>query len=123
MAKLVVMGAMLRCSFGISPSSLIVIPKGTPTIIQGKLAATIMDYAPIVNIPPFGMCTSPTNPAVIAARVPQPCVPVIPAPWTPGTPLLSIQFPQALNNNCKCSCTWGGIIQIINPGQFLVTVP
>jgi Domain of unknown function (DUF4280) len=124
MAQVVVMGATLKCSFGILPSSLIVIPKGTPTIIEGKLAATIMDYAPVVNIPPFGMCTSPANPAVIAASgVPQPCVPVIPAPWIPGTPLLSIQSPLALNNTCKCLCTWGGIIQIINPGQFLVTVP
>ena len=67
MAKQVVMGAMLKCSFGIAQSSLIVIPKGTPTIIEGKLAATIMDFAPIANIPPFGMCSSPANPAVIAA--------------------------------------------------------
>ena len=130
MTQVVVMGATLRCSFGMAPSSLIVIPKGTPTIIEGKLAATIMDYAPIANIPPFGMCASPANPAVIAATTaamgvptPAPCVPVIPAPWTPGTPLLSIQTPPALNHNCKCLCTWGGIIQIINPGQTLVSVP
>ena len=129
MSKLVVMGAMLKCSFGITPSSLIIIPKGTPTIIEGKLAATIMDFAP-TNISPFGMCTSPENPAVIAATTaaggvptPAPCVPVIPDPWTPGTPLLSIQSPLALNSNCKCLCTWSGIIQIINPGQTLVSVP
>ena len=33
----------------------------------GPLAATIMDYIPIANIPPFGMCMSPANPTVIAA--------------------------------------------------------
>ena len=130
MAKQVVMGAMLKCSFGITPSSLIVIPKGTPTIIEGKLAATIMDYAPIANIPPFGMCNSRINPAVIAATAaaagvptPAPCIPAIPAPWVPGTPTFSIHTPLALNDNCKCFCTWGGIIQIIYPGQSLVSVP
>lgn len=124
MAKVVVMGATLKCSFGMSPSPLKVIPKGIPTIIQGKLAATIMDYTPMVNISSFGMCTSPTNPAVAAAGgIPKPCVPSIPAPWSPGTPLFSIQTPPALNSNCRCSCTYGGIIRIINPGQFLVSVP
>jgi hypothetical protein len=130
MAKQVVMGAMLKCSFGIAQSSLIVIPKGTPTIIEGKLAATIMDFAPIANIPPFGMCSSPANPAVIAATAaaagvptPAPCVPVISAPWVPGTPIFSIQTPPALNENCKCLCTCGGVIQIIDPGQSIVSVP
>jgi hypothetical protein len=32
-----------------------------------KLAATIMDYAPIVNIPPFAMCQSLANPTVATA--------------------------------------------------------
>lgn len=130
MAKLVVMGAMLKCSFGIAPSSLIVIPKGTPTIIEGKPAATTADFAPIVNIPPFGMCNSPANPTVITATAaaggvptPMPCIPVIPAPWVPGTPIFSIQTPPALNDNCKCFCTWGGVIQITYPGQSIVTVP
>ncbi|BAY66424.1 hypothetical protein NIES22_65630 [Calothrix brevissima NIES-22] len=130
MAKLVVMGAMLKCSFGMTPSSLIVIPKGTPTIIEGKPAATIADFAPIVNIPPFGMCTSPANPTVITATAaaggvptPMPCIPVIPAPWIPGTPTFSIHTPPALNDTCKCFCTWGGVIQITYPGQSLVSVP
>lgn len=130
MAKQVVMGAMLKCSWGTTPSSLIVIPKGTPTLIEGKLAATIMDFAPIANIPPFGMCHSKINPAVIAATTaaggvptPAPCVPVIPAPWMPGTPAFSINTPLALNDNCRCMCTWGGVIQVINPGQSIVSVP
>lgn len=130
MTKLVVMGAMLKCSFGMTPSSLIVIPKGIPNTIEGKPIATIADYAPIANIPPFGMCNSRLNPAVIAATAaaggvptPAPCVPVIPAPWAPGTPTFSIHTPPALNDNCKCFCTWGGVIQITNPGQSIVTVP
>lgn len=130
MAKQVVMGATLKCSCGKIPSSLIVIPKGTPTMIEGKLAATIMDYTPIANIPPFGMCNSPMNPAVIAATaaaagVPTqaPCVPVIPAPWMPGTPSFSIHTPLALNNNCRCICALGGVIQITDSGQSIVSVP
>ena len=68
MTKLVVNGARLKCSFGTTPSSLVVIPKGTPTIIEGQPVATIMDHAPIANIPPFGMCKSLINPQVAAAN-------------------------------------------------------
>ena len=84
----VVMGATLQCSFGVAPSSLMVIPKGPPTMAGGPLAASIMDFAPMVNILPFGMCTSAANPSVIAATAaalgvftPMPCVPVTVAPW------------------------------------------
>ncbi len=130
MANLVVMGAMLKCPFGVAPSSLIVIPKGPPIITEGRSTATIMDYAPIVNIPPFGMCNSLANPTVAAATTaalgvltPMPCIPVIVAPWIPGTPTVLINNFPALNNNCKCFCTWGGVIQITSPGQFTVSVP
>jgi hypothetical protein len=89
-----------------------------------------MDFAPMANIPPFGMCKSPANPTVITATAaaggvltPMPCVPVIPAPWVPGTPTFLIHTPPALNDNCKCLCTWGGVIEITYPGQSLVSVP
>jgi hypothetical protein len=29
----------------------------------------------------------------------------------------------ALNNTCKLMCTWGGVIQIVSPGQMTVMVP
>ena len=68
----------------------------------GPLAATIMDYAPLVNILPFGMCSSLANPSVASATAaalgvltPMPCIPVIPAPWVPGrTDSLALQFPD-----------------------------
>ncbi|MEO1185920.1 MAG: PAAR-like protein, partial [Cyanobacteria bacterium J06636_27] len=51
MPQQVCMGASLQCApFGTSPSSLIVIPKGLPVTVNRMLAATIMDFAPIVNI-------------------------------------------------------------------------
>ena len=52
MAQLVVMGAMLRCTFGLAPSSLVVVPSA---MVNGSTmaAATIMDHKPMANIMPF----------------------------------------------------------------------
>jgi hypothetical protein len=126
----VVAGAMLQCSFGATPSTLIVIPKGAPVLVSGPPAATIMDHAPIANIPPFGLCSAPTNPAVIAATsaawgvfTPAPCVPALPAPWVPGSPTVQVGGMPALNNTSKCMCTWLGVISVTAPGQLTTQVP
>lgn len=126
----VVMGATLQCSFGLAPSSLMVIPKGLPTMAGGPLAASIMDFAPMVNILPFGMCTSLANPTVAAATTaalgvltPMPCVPVTVAPWAPGSPTVLLGTFPALNNSSKCMCAWAGVISILKPGQFTVQIP
>src|SRR5256885_3774612 len=125
----VCMGAMMQCSFGVAPSSLVVLPT-SQVMAGGPPAATIMDNAPIVNIPPFGMCNSPSNPTVAAATAaalgvltPMPCVPVTTAPWVPGSPTTLIASMPALNNTSKLMCAYGGVIQIINPGQTTVMVP
>ncbi|MFW6359562.1 MAG: DUF4280 domain-containing protein [Chroococcales cyanobacterium] len=130
MAQQVCMGAALMCSFGMTPSTLMVIPKGMPVMAGGPLAATIMDFAPFANILPFGMCTTPSNPMVAAATAaalgvltPVPCVPVIPAPWFPGSPTVLINNFPALSSTSKCMCTWGGVISITYPGQVTVQVP
>ena len=130
MAIQVVMGATLQCSFGVAPSTLMVIPKGLPVMDGGPLAATIMDFTPMANILPFGMCSSIANPMVAAATAaalgvltPMPCIPVTVAPWFPGSITVHINNFPALNNSCKCMCTWGGVISILNPGQFTVQVP
>jgi len=58
-------GAVLMCSFGVAPSMLNVV---VPTVTAGSMpAANIMDAVPMVNIMPFGMCVTPSNPAVAAA--------------------------------------------------------
>ncbi len=54
-------GAMLMCTFGMAPSTLNVLPTNR-VLIGGQPAATIMDCMPMVNIPPFGMCTVPVQP-------------------------------------------------------------
>jgi len=123
----VAMGATLQCSFGVAPGVLSVLPVNKT--MAGTPAANIMDNKPIVNIAPFGMCNSPSNPMVAAATAaalgvltPMPCLPVTAAPWVPGSPTVLIGNMPALNNSCKLMCNWGGIIQVVVPGQFTVMV-
>lgn len=91
MALAVCGGAMLQCSFGMAPSSLMVLPQNKVTNVMGL--ANIMDNKPMVNIMPFGMCSSMANPTVASATAaalgvltPMPCIPVIPGPWAPDRP-------------------------------------
>ena len=128
MANLVCMGALLQCSFGAAPSSLVVLPANG--VLTGTPAATIMDHAPVVNIPPFGVCSSMANPTVAAATAaalgvltPMPCVPVTTAPWAPGSPTVLIGNMPALNDQSKLMCNWGGVIQINAAGQTTTNVP
>ena len=115
------MGAMMQCTFGLAPSSLVVL---VPTVLgEGPPAANIADNVPIANIPPFGMCNSLANPEVAAATAaalgvltPMPCVPVIPAPWIPSSPSPLIRGMPALTQTCQCMCAWAGVITFTNPG-------
>lgn len=128
MAMQVCMGASMMCSFGAAPSTLVVLPENRT--LTGTPAANIMDFKPIVNVPPFGMCSSLANPTVAAATTaalgvltPMPCVPLTTSPWVPGAPTVLIGNMPALDSNSKLICNWGGVIQITNPGQTTVEVP
>src|SRR6266850_5770315 len=128
MGMQVCMGAMLQCSFGVAPSSFVVLPQNR--VMTGTPDANIMDHIPMVNIMPFGMCSSPSNPTVAAATTaalgvltPMPCVPVTPAPWIVGSPTVMLANMSALNNTSKLMCAWGGVIQIVSPGEFTVNIP
>ena len=129
MGQQVVAGAMMACSFGLVPSALVVLP-ANKTMVGGPPAANIMDFKPMVNIPTFGMCNTPSNPAVASATAaalgvltPMPCVPVTTAPWAPGAPTVLIGNMPALNNSSKCMCAYGGVISITSPGQVTTNVP
>ena len=61
MAMQVCMGAVMQCAFGLAPSSLVVLPLNR-TYTDQVPDANIMDHVPMVNIMPFGMCTSLANP-------------------------------------------------------------
>ena len=120
------MGAELQCTFGMTPSILTVIPEGSPVLVDGMPAATIMDAIPLVNILPFGMCMSLANPEVVAATAaalgvltPMPCIPVTEA-WLPGSETVLIDDQPALTEICMCECDWGGLITIGFPGQATV---
>jgi len=124
----VVMGAMLMCTFGVAPASLIVAPTNK-TLVGGVPAANIMDNKPMANIPTFGMCMSIANPTVATATTaalgvltPMPCVPVIAAPWAPGAPTTLIGNMPALDSNSKCMCNWAGVISVTYPGQVQTMV-
>jgi hypothetical protein len=123
MSKLVVNGAKLRCSEGMAPSTLTILPVA-PASADAQPAATVMDNKPMVNIAPFGMCKTQANPQVAAATAaamgvltPMPCVPVITAPWSPGASTADIDNQAALTDNSKCTCTWTGTIEITDPGS------
>lgn len=125
----VVNGAALACPMGDSPSTLTVLPANrTQTASQPE--ATIQDFLPMTNIMPFGMCMSPANPQVAAATAaamgvltPQPCLPSIVAPWSPGALTVMIASLPALDNLSICNCLWGGVITITQPGQQTVQIP
>lgn len=125
---LVVSNAMCLCTFGVAPSTLEVLPVAMTTA-GGMPAGNITAAAPMVNVMPFGMCTSMANPAVASATAaalgvltPQPCTPMTTA-WTPGCPTVSLGGPPALNAESTAICGFGGVITITFPGQVTVSVP
>ena len=114
-------GASMTCSFGMAPSILNVLP--TAKTMSAMPLATISDNIPFVNIVPFGMCQSMANPMVAAATAaamgaltPMPCTPVPAGPWAPGVPQVLIGGKPALNDQCKLTCAYGGMIQCTNSG-------
>lgn len=122
-------GALLKCSFGMAPATLVVLPLNR-MMSGGMPAANIMDHAPMLNILPFGVCQSLANPAVAAATsaalgvlTPMPCVPVTPAPWVAGAPTAMLAYVPALNNTSVLNCAWGGVIQVSAPGQNSEMIP
>jgi hypothetical protein len=116
-------GATLQCSMGTFPSTFaatgIAVSATTP-------AGVITDTGP-ENVPPFGLCMSPTNPQVATAStaagflVPQPCLPVL-TPWAPGALQVTVGGVPALDDASQCSCTWAGVITVTDAGQISTTV-
>jgi hypothetical protein len=129
MPKHVCMGAMLQCTFGVAPSTLMVLPVNR-VLTSFVPAANIMDNKPMVNIMPFGMCTSPANPTVAAATAaalgvltPMPCIPNTVAPWAPGAATVLLANMPALDDTSKLTCLWGGMISVSMPGQMTEDIP
>jgi hypothetical protein len=125
----VCMGAMMQCSFGLAPSSLVVLP--TNRVLTNQMPdANIMDHIPMTNIMPFGMCTSIANPMVAAATTaalgvltPMPCIPATPAPWVAGAPTVLLGNFPSLDNVSQLMCMWAGVITFIDAGEVTVDIP
>lgn len=129
MSLLATNGCLCQCSFGAAPCPLTILPTAR-ALCGGQPVASIMDNKPFVNLVGFGMCTSLANPTVAAATAaargvltPMPCVPVLPAPWAPGSPTVLVGNMPALTCESKLICAWGGMIGIIAPGQVACQVP
>src|SRR5580658_3196338 len=129
MPQHVCMGAMMMCSFGMAPSSLVVLPTNQ-MITSDMPAANIMDMVPMENIMPFGMCMSPANPEVAAATAaalgvltPMPCMPATTSPWSPGAVTVEIANLSGLDDVSTCMCMWAGVITVSSPGQTSVEIP
>ena len=129
MSQLVCAGATVQCSLGAAPSVLNVLPANR-TLTGGRPAANVLDSKPFVNIASFGLCMSLANPTVAAATAaalgaltPMPCAPLIPGPWVPGSPTVTVAGAPALNGTSVCQCVYGGVVRVMLPGQFTAQVP
>jgi hypothetical protein len=129
MPQQVSMGAMLQCTFGAAPSQLVVLPVNQ-VMGEGPPAANIMDHIPMVNIMPFGVCSSLANPEVASATAaalgvltPMPCIPATMSPWVTGAPTVLLGNQPSLDNISKCLCNWGGVVTIVDPATVNVMIP
>jgi hypothetical protein len=125
----VVTGALISCDMALVPVPVPLDATVPPTMVTagGLPAATIAHFVPLVNIPTFGMCNSPTNPEVIAAtaaalgvHTPAPCVPAVVDPWSPPAENVLLGGVPALTEGAMCMCMWEGTIEIVDPGQVQV---
>lgn len=119
-------GATLSCSFGAAPVPFSALP-APRVMINSRPAGVMTDMAPAVNIPPFGMCSSLSNPTVASATAaamgaltPMPCVPVPAGPWLNPAPKVLIGGQQAISDGSKLTCAWGGQISVQFAGQTSV---
>jgi hypothetical protein len=128
MGQWTVDSALMMCTMGAAPCSLMA--TNAPTVTVGGMpAGTIMDFAPMENISTFGMCMSLANPQVAAATAaalgvltPQPCIPSTSSPWTPGSPTVTACDYPVLVDDDMCLCDYAGSISISFAGQETVTV-
>jgi hypothetical protein len=120
MGEIVVAGATLACSKAVPPgtSKLVVLPTSL-VASENQPVATVMDYKPLVNVPPFGFCTSQLNPATALATTaalgtptPGACMPNLPAPWSPGSSTVTVGNVAALTKSSTCKCLAGGTVSV-----------
>jgi uncharacterized Zn-binding protein involved in type VI secretion len=109
-----------------APTPLIATP-GT-VMVEGRPVADITATAAGMNVTPFALCKTLSNPAVAAATAaalgtltPMPCVPVVVGPWTPTVPTVLIAGKPVLTMGSMCMCAYGGQITITSAGSATTT--
>ena len=125
MSVLVNSGSSLSCTFG-SVSTPFKATASPSVLIGGKPGGNITDASSTVNITPFGMCSTLSNPAVAAATAaalgvltPQPCTPQTTA-WVAESQTVLIGGKPCLTQGCTCMCAYGGSISVVDSGQKTV---
>ena len=125
MPELVCTGATLKCSSGTASATF----SATAGRVSAGAAAGVVSDITTSNVPPFGNCTSLGNPAVNSATqtaggtlAPQPCQPVLPGDWTPGSSRVKAGPAAVLDSASQCACTWGGSITVAEAGQSAATL-
>lgn len=122
MKPLMIQGTLLKCNFGNVPVPLMVLPDKK---VNSMLPVAVQsDHIPLLNILPFGMCSNPSNPLVIAATAaamgvltPVPCLPCTVEEWTGSSKKVKVKGGQALSMDSKLRCLFGGEIQAAAPLQ------
>ena len=117
-------GTMLSCTMSLTPTAFIANPLPGAPMINGAVPAATIDQVLLTNIPTFGMCNSPTNPAVVAATTaalgvptPAPCVPMpTPPGWAPPSLVAKVNMIPLATVASKCICALGGLISVAVPG-------
>ena len=117
MSNPAVMGAVCQCVFGAAPLPLAVSSQQTVQAMNMPVA-TIMDN----KFPPFGMCSCPNAPAVIAATAAKLGV-FSPAPWVKGEPTILVCGKPLLTSTTKLMCAYGGMISIQTTPTLTITTP
>lgn len=123
MSQVVIATGTCMCSMGTAPAPLKV-TNNVKVLADGKPVGTISDCQGIVNVGPFGLCTSLANPTVASATAaalgvltPQPCMPVIAGTWIPTKPKVLIGGKPCLASDASAVCSYAGSISITFAGQ------
>jgi len=109
-------GNLCKCSFGTIP-----IPLASTNVsvqVENTPVLTPTDTSSIVS---FGLCNTPSNPAVqviFGAPVPAPCVANIITPWSNPKMNVLACGKRVCTDKSTCMCMYGGVITItqIKPG-------
>lgn len=120
MKPVVIQGSLLKCSFGNVPTPLMVLPDKKVNAMMPVAVKT--DHIPLLNILPFGMCSNPANPMVVAATAaalgvltPMPCIPCTLQDWSEPCKKVKVRGTEAITMDSKLQCVYGGNIQVTAP--------